>query len=660
MKRLLVMLLCLLSAAGAAVYAQTSNSHYSDAISYVAKGDYESAVKKFTAARTYLDVKKIDKDSKEYLNVNDQISKAEKCIELSKTAKENFAPLTDKALDNAIKKCSSEEDARDLRNRLSARLIVARSALSDIHEMFPADNAAASRLEACTEIENRIDNIPYLFASRQEEENLWDRVSQSETLEAYSYYLNYFPEGVHSKEAAEKVERLEDSDDWEAAKRINTTGSYEYYIHHHPSGKYLAEANDARALCREDDFWNQLASLNTEDAYRKYLAKYPAGRYAGEANGRIAEQNEWNRAVAANTIEAYQEYLDNSTIQAFKSEAEDKIVELERVRELAEDEQIWAEIEGSDDPASFKRYLDRYAYKGHESEANAKYWTLLARNIEFSSENAEKIVEAYATAAKYTTLGEADSECLNNARELIRYHAFKEDPSENSAKAYLRYFPDGIYSDAVSSYIATSKADLFSMYSSEADYADALSYARTDTSQKYVKDKYKEAQRRLKQMQRKQNAEPMHFKFGVQCFYFAGEESPELDAGLFLGLGNSKNRINMELGAGCYVDLTDDDDNWEYYDMSGFIEGETYFYIYVSPKLNILKRRYLGKAPAGGKRIEFDYSGCAFYIAPEIMIFPGLARTNYGIRTGLDFRSFGFSVGYDRYKRLSVGASLFF
>ncbi len=621
---MLVMLLCLLSAAGAAVYAQTSDSHCSEAISYVAKGDYESAVKKFKAARTYLDVKKIDKDSKEYLNVNDQISKAEKCIELSKTAKENFAPLTDKALNNAIRKCSSEKDARNLCNRLSARLIAARSALTDIHEMFPADKTAAFRLAACSKIEGRLDLIPSLFASPQNEENLWERVSRYETLEAYSYYLNKFPEGVHQKEAAQYVAQLADASDWNEAKSLNTASSFARYLNNHPSGKYRTDANDAMALCEEDELWKQQASLNTVDGYRKYLAKYPAGRYAGAASDKIAALNE-----------------------------------LERAREAEEDEQIWAEIKGSDDPASFKRYLDRDTYKGHESEANAKYWTLLARNIEFSSENAEKIVEAYATAAQYTALGEADSDILNQAREHIRYHAFKENPSESTAKSYLFYFPEGTYSDEVSNYIAKRMADQLGMYSSEADYADALSYARTGAARKYVKDKYNEAQRRLKQMQRKQNAEPMHFKSGVQCFYFAGEESPELDAGVFLGLGNYKNRFNLECGLGCYVDLTDIDDNWEYYDMSGFIEEETYFYIYASPKLNILKRRYLGYAPAG-KRFESDYSGCAFYIAPEIMYFPGLTRTNYGIRTGLDFRSFGFSVGYDRYKRLSVGASLFF
>ena len=713
MKRLLVLLLCLTTSVGFALFSQTKNTqtnnkYASKAMSFVAKGDYKNAKTNFEAAQKFLDVQKVNKNSQEYIKVARQIAHANQCITFSQTAEDNLVYLTDSTLAQAFASCETEEQAEILKNSLLAKLELARNALTDIHKFFPSDKTATKNLEKCSELETKINKFPSDFAEIQDwrvannvgtldayqrfyekypsgsyassakseirrikDEEMWESAGRTQTLAAYRGYLSSFPDGIHKEEASNIIAQTIDIKDWREAEEANSTESYKLYMRVHPSGRFFSEAKSKLALREEDDFWKSQTLLNTVKAYNSYLAKYPEGRYVGTARAnikKVADKKDWDKAVSANTIEAYLAYLANSKSKAFKKEAEDKIAELKHAKEVEEDDRIWAGISNSTDYNVFKEYLASSGYKGHEKEAQAKYSILRARSIEISSENSQRVVDAYTNALKYTSLDEEDTRRLNLAKESLLYTKFHNTKSVASAQSYLFAYPEGLYSDEVSDYIAMSKADDLNMNSGDLDYNIALKYARTAQARKYVENRYNEAQRDLKKAQRKFRSEPMHLKFGIQGLYYYTAENQELDLGFFLGFGSYKNRFNLDVGVGLsgavgnqngsYYNDDDYDDNYEGSSYSDS-EEDSHIYIYVSPKINLTKKRYVGNDPAG-RRSGSDYRGCAFFIAPEFMYVPDLSRSTYGIRVGLGFGHMDLSVGYDNLQRISGGLSLFF
>lgn len=689
--------LCLLAATGPNLFSQTKNEYATRAASYASKGDYENAVTNFDAALKYLDVKKVNKNSQEYIKIEKQLAHAKKCLTLSKTVTENLLYLSDELLSEAFEACTSEEEAENQKNSLLAKLETTRDALSEMHRYFPSDKATAEKLDGCAEIEAKINKFPSDFVEIRdwqlaknentldayrsfcekypsgsfasaaqsaieniEDEELWTRVNNAKTLSTVQHYLSSFPDGIHKEEALSLKENLADEWDWSEAKNKNSTESYKQYMSNHPSGKFLSEAKKNLASCTENDYWQKQLSANTTKAYRSYLSKYPKGKYAAAAQSninKIAEKNEWDKAVSANTVESYRTYLANSKKKAFAKEANDKIAELEHAREVEQDELRWAEIEESTDYNVFYNYLNNSGYKGHEKEASARYYTLKARSLELSTENMKSIASYYRSALKYTSLDGEDMQRYNMAKETSLYIDFENARSIEAAKSYLAAYPNGSYSETVSDFIAKAMADKLNMESSSDDYLEALSYAKTTQARKYVEDRYSTAQRELKKSIRKSKTESLHFKFGIQGMFYSDDE---FDLGLFLGIGNYKNRFNLDIGYGLCGIPEEEDDSYIQKEIDyGDGSVESISYISVSPKINIIKRKYYGDDPAG-QRSNSDYSLCALFIAPEIIYSPDLSRTTFGIKVGAGFKGIDFSLGYDNLERVSFGVSLFF
>lgn len=690
----------------------------------VASGNYQDAKNQFEAARTILETKKINRNAQEYIDIERLITRADQCMANKSLANGQLEKLTEDNIRKEFSSCTSDEDAENIKNMLLASLEKARGSLKNITSTFPSDKVSKTQLESCDEIELKItayrNSIGEIIAWNKAEkgntiqayedflndfpngnysalaqtkiteikdEYAWRETTRVNTLAAYKNYLKQFPEALHREEAEQQANTIGIEEEWITAQKQNTIQGYQDYIKEYPDSKYRKQAEQKIAWIGENNFWEATVIQNTDAAYRNYLSKYPTGRYVSDARNRIdrlSEAEVWKKTTSENTIEAYEHYLKNSKLKAFKEDAEKRIASIKHEQEVEMDNRVWAKVSASTNPADYTDYLrDNGNYKGHLKEAKGYEILYTVRGLSLSPSNAKDIFNAYTRAAEYVKLDNEDLQQQRLAAELMSYEKFASFRSITNANTYLQQYPQGRYSTEVSDFIARYKADQMTPNVTMDEYNTALSYARSSRAKDYVQKTYQDNLNEYRRIQRRMKTEPFHFLVGFEGsvfipdeLQFAEEESSSAyDAALLLSLGGHSNRFNLE--AGYYLGSSS---------------------VLVRPRLNLLKRNYIGSDPLG-KRSIFEYTLSYFYIAPEFFYYlkdsyisadsfvsskeidyvdsegnmyniagdlaypyATAGSYNYGVRVGFGYSIFDFSIGYmfSERKMLSFGAAVYF
>lgn len=690
----------------------------------VASGNYQDAKDQFEAARTILETKKISRNAQEYIDIERLITRANQCMANKSLANGQLEKLTDDSIREKFSSCASDEEAENAKNSLLASLEKARGSLKSITSTFPSDKVSKTQLERCDEIELKItayrNSIGEIIAwnkadqkntiqayeaflndfpkgnysalaqkkiTEEKDKYAWRETERVNTLAAYKNYLKQFPEALHREEAEQQVKTIGIKEDWEIAQKQNTIQGYQDYIKAYPDSEYLKQAEQQIAWIGENNVWEATVTQNTDAAYRNYLSKYPKGRYVSDARNRIDRLSEaavWKKTTSENTIEAYEHYLKNSKLKAFKDDAEKRIASIKHEQEVEMDNRVWAKVSASTNPADYTEYLrDNGNYKGHLKEAKGYEILYTVRGQSLSISNAKDIFNAYTKAAEYVKLDNEDQQQQLLAAEMVSYEKFTFFRSIADADSYLKQYPQGRYSTEVSDFIARYKADQMTPNVTMDEYNTALSYARSSQAKDYVQKTYQDNLKESRRIQRRMKTEPFHFLVGFEASVSSpeelqsaeGESSSVADAAVLLSLGGHSNRFNFEAG---------------YYFVSSTV--------LVRPRLNLLKRNYIGSDPLG-KRSIFDYTLSYVYIAPEFFYYmkdtyvsadrfvsskeidhvdsegniydiagdlaypyATAGSYNYGVRAGVGCGMFDFSIGYmfSERKMLSFGFAFYF
>lgn len=188
---------------------------------------------------------------------------------------------------------------------------------------------------------------PPLAKANPADEMLWKIARKNNSRTAFQGYLEKMPQGLHSAEARDILERL-DADDalWDYVNAPGTQNTFESnledYLEAFPDGLHAAKARgklDEFAQQREEierqkqqevaekADWQTAEKTDTEAAYRKYLTNHPYSPNATQARKKITaykkartevarkkQQNaldlaEWEVANKADTELAYKKYL---------------------------------------------------------------------------------------------------------------------------------------------------------------------------------------------------------------------------------------------------------------------------------------------------------------------------------------------------------------
>ena len=198
-------------------------------------------------------------------------------------------------------------------------------------------------------------------ARKDADDKAWAEAEKTETVAAFTSYLQNFPSGAHTAEASRHIVALmeqakKDADDkaWADAEKIGSAAAFNVYIQNFGSGAHVAEgrrriaALDEQARKEADEMaWTEAVRIGTAAAFNAYVQNFGSGAHVAEARQRIAaldeqarkeaEEKAWTEAVRTGTAAAFNGYLENFGSGAHAAEARQRVAALEtRGREEVE------------------------------------------------------------------------------------------------------------------------------------------------------------------------------------------------------------------------------------------------------------------------------------------------------------------------------------
>ena len=657
----------------------------------VAQGNYSEAVNQYQGALASMTIKRIDKNSSEYMAVERKLNGAKNCLSWSQAVNSGLESTTEAKILSLFETAEDADDAENIRKNLQNTIDNVLANANKIIQRFPSDKETPKKKALCeqrsrfiqTTMENQEEllawigyrnqrtlvayeeflseypNGRYTYAARDSilalrEIQAWASLNNNPSEAGLESYAREFPNGKHIQEVKAELgryqQRRKDATAWQNAVQAGTSSAFAQYIKEFPNGGHRSDADRRykEALANEDDAaWNQAEKSASLDAYKKYLVDFPKGRHAADAKKgqeRVNDHKLWDKYRQADTKDAYQAYLSETKLRIHETEARNRLLAIEKAEIEAKEEALWAATLQAGSTEAFRNYLLVTDLNVHENEAKGMIALAHARELKQAGAPLEELVLAYAEADKLGVLSPLDKADYETAKDDAAYLEFTQTRDVSQGRQYLVDFPEGRHSIAVADAIATTLADQLTWQSSESEYQVALSYAVTPKTQNYVTSKYEKAKREYQRILRKNHREPFHALLGI------GAESIFLDFSSFaeslsrgavsnlgvtaaLSFGGHSNRFNFEL-AGGYYNFTD----------ASFIQPAVPDYslrISASPRLNVIKKR----------NKDDHYSAGYLYIAPvaSFDMFendPRYSNISLGGKVGFGLAVFDFYVGY--------------
>lgn len=146
---------------------------------------------------------------------------------------------------------------------------------------------AVKRMTECIKAEEEAKRLAAITA----EEEAWANACRLNSANAFSSFLNKYPNSKYKDTATKRLKACKEAKDWDQAKVSNTITKLEGFIKNYPDSIHVAEAKTIisiiRAQLEEDNAWKTAQGNNTIESYKSYLSQYPNGRYALIAKNKI-------------------------------------------------------------------------------------------------------------------------------------------------------------------------------------------------------------------------------------------------------------------------------------------------------------------------------------------------------------------------------------
>ena len=149
---------------------------------------------------------------------------------------------------------------RELKSWARAKASGLKSALLDFELDYPQSTPVLSG-----ELQRLLEEL--------EEEELWARAKQSNTITAYRSYLLRTISKLHAIEAEQAIKAIAQKEkepaQWQKAQQLNSIAGYEAYLREYPEGSYAQEAKRVLARIRDKEKKEQPRTLSREDEVQK-------------------------------------------------------------------------------------------------------------------------------------------------------------------------------------------------------------------------------------------------------------------------------------------------------------------------------------------------------------------------------------------------------
>ena len=136
------------------------------------------------------------------------------------------------------------------------------------------------------------------------------------TKQAYSTYIDKYPEGTHIDAAQDKLAAFaEDEQKLADAKRLEERDSQARRERQTEEQNQAEAQRQAEAAKQDDSAYDMALATNTAMAYSTYLQQFPAGKHINDARSKIGELN----ALAAKAANAEEEQTANRDDEAYRN-----------------------------------------------------------------------------------------------------------------------------------------------------------------------------------------------------------------------------------------------------------------------------------------------------------------------------------------------------
>jgi len=139
-----------------------------------------------------------------------------------------------------------------------------------------------------------------VLAACSSTESDWSKAQAANTEPAYQDFLKQHPDGAHSQEARERIQKMEDDQAWSDAQKANTLEAYQQYLQKQPNGTHTQDAQTQITGLERAAAWQTAQAANTPSALQDFLQKYSTGPEADQARAQLQKlQSEGYRVQLA-------------------------------------------------------------------------------------------------------------------------------------------------------------------------------------------------------------------------------------------------------------------------------------------------------------------------------------------------------------------------
>ncbi len=158
-------------------------------------------------------------------------------------------------------------------------------------------------------------------ASLSGDQSEWQRIKDSQDIQAVESFMKRHPEGAFTSQAQAKLEDLY----WAKASGSGTSAGYGQYLEQFPNGRYAQQAHDGVA----DLEWRGLENSTDPNSLQNFLRKYPSGSDHDKAVARLDDLS-WQR-TDQNDVSSIRTYIGNYPEGRHAAEARKKVDDLSRL-----------------------------------------------------------------------------------------------------------------------------------------------------------------------------------------------------------------------------------------------------------------------------------------------------------------------------------------
>lgn len=214
---------------------------------------------------------------------------------------------------------------------------------------------------------------PVVTAGPSAEQSEWQRLKDSQDIQAVDSFVKRHPGGQFTSQAHAKLEDLY----WGKATSAGTASGYSQYLEQFPNGKYVQQARNNVA----DLEWRGLENSTDANGLQSFLRKYPSGSYHDKAEAKLDDLS-WQH-TDQNNLSSLKSYIGNYPEGRHAAEARKKADDLSHVAATprANESRSSGDLRATQPPAvddnkAVLEVLSRYqkAYEARDVQALQTIW----------------------------------------------------------------------------------------------------------------------------------------------------------------------------------------------------------------------------------------------------------------------------------------------